>query len=89
MKMRKYRSHKIVEAGRIISIKPNVGYDDMHIRVDVGGGIAENMVVLNEVFSRGIPDVGDYMVRYAPDGYLSWSPAKVFEDGYALLEEAS
>jgi hypothetical protein len=47
------------------------------------------MVVLNEVFSRGIPDVGDCMVRYAPDGYLSWSPAKVFEDGYALLEEAS
>ncbi len=70
--MKKYRSHKIVEAGVIYDRTANgqVKVDDEWIDVP------ENM------FARGWPVFGaDYLVRYE-DGYISWSPKKAFEDGY-------
>jgi hypothetical protein len=38
-------------------------------------------------FGRGSPAVGDYLVRYEPEGYLSWSPKKAFEDGYTEITD--
>ena len=34
---------------------------------------------------RHQPQVGGYYVVYAPDGYASFSPADVFEEGYTLV----
>ena len=36
------------------------------------------------VFARGLPQHGDYMVKY-DDGYWSWSPRKAFEEGYTRI----
>lgn len=41
--------------------------------------------VLNEYVRRHDPIAGGYYVVYE-DGYKSFSPAKAFEDGYALVK---
>lgn len=81
--MRKYRSHKIVEAAPILL--SHIVFGDK-----VGGSAGMNYVEIESservtvppsFFSRGTPATGDYLVRYE-DGYLSWSPKKAFEEGY-------
>jgi len=69
--MKKYRSHKIVEAGVIQDkVAGRVKVDDEWVEVP------------DNIFARGLPVFGaDYLVRYE-DGYISWSPKKAFEDGY-------
>lgn len=79
--MQRYQCHKIVEAERV---------GNVYSKPDEGGWrsvILENgspEVVMckrsDEEFAAG------YIVRYA-DGYVSWSPSKVFEDGYTLIVE--
>lgn len=81
--MKRYQSHKIVEAAPIVACHVVSG--------DKVGGSAglsyveiessERVTVPKSFFSRGMPAEGDYLVRYE-DGYLSWSPKKAFEDGY-------
>lgn len=82
--MKKYRSHKVVEAAVIrsynASTDPSIVVDD----ATPGTGF-EAVSVPGDFFSRGRPEVGDYLVRYA-DGYLSWSPKKAFEEGYTLVD---
>jgi len=70
--MRRYRSHKVVEAGVVQHIDVgSVTVDDEVIPVPAG------------IFARGTPSIGeDYLVRYE-DGYVSWSPKAAFEAGYA------
>ena len=70
--MKRYRSHKLVEAGVIQHVEVgSVTVDDEVIPVPDG------------IFVRGVPVIGvDYLVRYA-DGYVSWSPKAAFEAGYA------
>ena len=70
--MRRYRSHKVVEAGVVQHIDVgSVTVDDEVIPVPAG------------IFARGTPSIGeDYLVRYE-DGYVSWSPKAAFETGYA------
>ena len=87
--MRCYRCHKIVEAAQIAQIDS----DSAQWRVQVGykagpddkAGTFEWIEPPADFFARSIPRPGDYLVRYLPDGYLSWSPAKAFEDGYSLI----
>ena len=77
--MKRYQSHKIVEAAPIIQH----GDDFVVTRDDAGN---EHRVHVGEAFfARGEPCNGDYLVRYLPDGYLSWSPKDKFEDGYAAI----
>lgn len=83
--MQKYRSHKVVEAGQITDV-----VRDAHPSTGVGPGPVTALVVDGETIAvphdftaRGVPQVGDYLVRYAPDGYLSWSPKATFESGYS------
>ena len=82
--MRRYQSHKIVEAAKILGIQRMTPDGNYAVAIDDGEGLD----VPPKVFARGEPEVGDYMVRYS-DGYLSWSPAQAFEDGYILLEDAA
>ncbi len=78
--MRKYQSHKVVEAAIIESwVQTEAG--PIQVKTDQGTWLAKF-----NIFARGNPQVGDYLVRYE-DGYLSWSPAKAFEEGYTLKED--
>lgn len=74
--MKKYRSHKIVEAAQISEARPAT----FLILTTEGDTVA----VPSDFFSRGIPQPSDYLVKYDPE-YLSWSPKAVFEKGYSPL----
>ena len=77
--MRKYVCHKTVEAAKIESIK-----DDPRTPVlMLEGGLVAS--VPPAWITRHQPEVGGYLVRYE-DGYLSFSPARAFENGYTLVE---
>lgn len=92
--MQRYQSHKIVEAGRIISVTVNIviaGGATLELEgdemIEISGAVL-NRISLAAVesgvrsrvgVSHGVID--GYFVRY-PDGYESWSPAEAFEEGY-------
>ena len=82
--MRRWRSHKIVEAEVIDRVEINTSD-----RRTSGGSIevrdGETVVVPRGFFARNKPLPGDYLVRYG-NGYLSWSPHAAFEDGYTEVE---
>ena len=88
--MQRYKSHKIVEAGKIQRIHttsvpaPDGSWNAVIDFVEVGGW--QYQVPDGFAARDKKPEIGDYLVRYE-DGYLSWSPAKAFEDGYDLLLE--
>lgn len=80
--MRKFRSHKIVEAAQV------VGIDREHnqVRLSDGPGQFHHLDVPASFFALGVPQMDDYLVRYE-DGYLSWSPKKAFEEGYTAVPD--
>ncbi len=76
--MRRWQSHKIVEAEQITSCANTI----TNKTVTTSDGLnAHRHEVPESFFARGLPDVGDYLVIYE-DGYMSWSPKKAFEEGY-------
>lgn len=88
---RHYVSHKRVEAARIARIEKGVAtHMDRErpiTRLEFGPDADRVVDFMADpdpaLFSRHIPQVGDYLVRY-PDGYLSISPRKAFEEGYTV-----
>ena len=84
--MQRYQCHKVVEAGRIADFLDREGIRGKTTLLLEGG---ETVEVDDAWWNRckatdpGAADVG-YFVRYS-DGYESWSPTKVFEDGYTLI----
>lgn len=82
----RWESHKIVRAGKILSLSQPGQIDAAHwvIQVKNATDQATEFKVKPEVFARGIPEPGSYFVVYE-DGYQSWSPAAAFEKGYARL----
>jgi hypothetical protein len=83
--MKKYQSHKVVEAAPIYGTDPSTNT----VVISEAGHPRYEVEVPKDFFSRGVPGIGDYLVRYQPDGYLSWSPRKAFEAGYSELGEAA
>jgi hypothetical protein len=78
--MKTYRSHKIVQAAKIISATRG---GDGKWTLGLEGGY---IVTLDQaVTARYEPQAGDYLVKYPPDDYLSISPGKTFEDGYTEI----
>lgn len=79
MTLAKWQSHKVVRAGRIVSVS-----DD---RVDVEGwdGAILVMIPLSNMFARYRPVPGDYWVEY-DNNYASISPRAAFEAGYRRLD---
>jgi hypothetical protein len=85
--MKKYISHKEVMAGKIV---------DWSVHRD--GRLAS--VVLDDGSEKEITDEirprfkllthpsSGYYIQYA-DGYISWSPTQVFEEGYHPAEEGA
>jgi hypothetical protein len=82
----KFKSHKEVEATKIVGVQRN-SPTEVVLLIDTGEG---NGAV--EAFAPTEPgmalrvDVGDYAIRY-PDGFRSVSPAKQFEEGYSKVDE--
>lgn len=82
MEMPRYKCHKEVWALKIAVVIPD----------EEGGGAAIAPVeegygpvfVSAEYVEKHKPQAGGYYVVYK-DGYKSFSPAKAFEDGYALV----
>src|SRR5215831_2822033 len=81
----RWRSHKIVEAAQIVYFKP--GLVTVLQGVDLLSELGD-IPVPDNFHARGVPPAGAYFIRY-DDGYVSWSPAKTFEDGYLLLHDRS
>lgn len=87
--LRKYRCHKVVQAAEIKAL------EEMPNTIQPGGETILRHAVLEdgsrygskELFSRGTPAVGDFIVIY-DDGYISWSPRKAFLDGYSPIDHS-
>lgn len=82
-----YESHKVVQAAKIVGVERDHGRDIIvqKIWVRPAGEEFDNAAI--EPFWPSLPEmaekaeVGGYAVRY-PDGYLSISPEKAFDEGY-------
>lgn len=85
--MQKYRSHKVVEAGKILGFKSDQSTSPPTMGVVIQGQSEPEMVPMHWHTNKneGSDDDLGYLVRYE-DGYLSWSPSKPFEEGYTLME---
>lgn len=98
--MKKYKSHKIVEADLVkIHFSPdsetkeaaNVTHLESLTQVTEENGSLiycyENYNLdFEKLFARGLPESGEcYLVQYE-DGYISWSPNEVFEAGYEEID---
>lgn len=81
--MRRYQSHKVVEAGVVIRCAPNEAGNQWLVSVE---GSPDPFILPASRFEGQSPLdlIGGYLVRYH-DGYISWSPRKAFEGGYQLL----
>lgn len=86
--MPQWQCHKKVRASKITKItvtsNRNTLVDAVAARLDDG-----QWVVLDPAFcAKHAPQAGGYLVQYE-DGYLSFSPAKAFEEGYTKIEEGA
>lgn len=82
-----YRCHKLVKAARITAIAEIENAARSGVTATLSDGCGE--VILPESYvQKHRPYVGGYYVIY-DDGYKSFSPAKAFEEGYALIGDLS
>ena len=85
MQLPKYKCHKEVNAAKIQRIERAPGSDyDVFMSVVADGDAVER--VTHDWLVKFQPQVGGYVVVYE-DGYRSYSPADVFEAGYAKVED--
>ena len=77
--MDRYKSHKEVEAFKIVNIVPLPSLKRTDL-IGIGIGVTVDQAYID----KHKPAVGGYYVRYA-DGYESWSPAAAFEAGYTKI----
>lgn len=78
--MKKYQSHKVVEAARIADLIGYIALEDAYaVRLEDG----EDFHVPNHLWETRFPTdpTKGYLVKYR-DGFVSWSPAAEFEAGY-------
>lgn len=83
--MKKYKSHKTVEAFEIIDIGCHPSKLNLWSLCSAGVEVAVD--VTDEWMDKHGPKLGGYFVRYE-DGYESYSPPDVFEAGYLPVEDA-
>ena len=90
--MPQYVCHKKVWALKISAIEFDSVRAEREGRETTGGawltvaepGFAE-FEISPDFLRKSLPQIGGYLVQYE-DGYKSYSPAKAFEDGYALIK---
>jgi hypothetical protein len=83
-----YRCFKVVQAAKIVAVDPHAppAGTAVLLTVELGEGVTGQVEVDRGYLVKHQPKVGGYLVRYE-DGYLSWSPAKAFEDGYRRIDD--
>ena len=81
--MKTYICHKEVKAAKITAIVPLQGVNGVAIELE---GEKIGLHADDAWASRHEPEVGGYLVKYK-DGYISYSPAKAFEEGYSEVAE--
>lgn len=81
-----WKCHKVVRAARIEQISTTTGPDAVRTLHLKGTNETWAAHVDNKIWSRFVPALGDYLVAYE-DGYVSFSPAKAFEEGYTLVAD--
>ncbi len=84
-----WMSHKIVRGGQISVMVNMEGREDgpegyFWLKVTDKDGNIIDIDVPSEVFARGVPSEGDFLVIYK-DGYISWSPSKEWLVGYTRI----
>jgi len=89
--MQRYQSHKIVEAARITEFNAVHGGTYSAVFEDgedqpLIGSIGDR--ILKMAVEAGTTVNGGWLMYY-PDGYISWSPHGVFEEGYDLVQPSS
>lgn len=84
----KWKCHKVVGAAKILSVSdPNI--DPVKLALDNGTTVSVKAKWFSEkhvALSEDGSSLG-YLVVYEGDGYMSWSPAKAFEEGYSPLAD--
>lgn len=81
--MRKYQSHKVVEAEPITAYQNTITVKT----VTTGDGVeAYTHEVPENFFARGVPEVGDYLVR-CDDWYVALWPKFMFEKSHTLVPD--
>ena len=78
--MLKYVCHKTVHAAEILAIIGN------RLEIKSADGIDTYVDVSSEFMAKHNPQLCGYLVEYE-DGYMSFSPAKAFENGYDLVPD--
>lgn len=78
----RWRCHKIVQAAKIVTLTEHPFYEVPTITLDNG----KTLDLEPEWHVKHQPAAGGYLV--VDDHYVSFSPARAFEDGYTLLGEA-
>ena len=76
----KYKSHKVVGAAKIAEINGPFEDSCIHLHFE-DKSIAPIRLPINDYYTKHKPKAGGYFIEYE-DGYISWSPADVFESGY-------
>lgn len=79
-KLSRWKCHKVVRAGRIVSAEFNEATHQWV--VDTSDG--PTMCLPMHTRITGNNPIGGYVVEY-DDGHLSWSPAAAFEAGYTQI----
>jgi hypothetical protein len=89
--MHKYQSHKIVEAARVTEFNPLPEEGYLAVFEDgtdqqLGPATAERILTMA---NDSKTTVNGGWIMFYPDGYVSWSPHGVFDEGYDLVQPSS
>jgi len=80
----RFLCHKMVSAGKIVSVTWGEKGLDGHLVVESATGEPVTIDAANTWLARHQPMAGGYYVFY-DDGYVSYSPAEPFEAGYTQV----
>lgn len=77
-----YKSHKEVHAAKIVKAEPASPHENKGFVLTLDG-VHSTYEVSFDWWTKHEAKPGGYLVFYK-DGYVSWSPADAFEEGYTL-----
>jgi hypothetical protein len=85
LKLPQYACHKQVGAAKITHVALKTS-DNTQVVLMLGEIVPSQGIDVDHVwYEKHDPRAGGYLVEYA-DGYLSYSPAEAFEQGYRLMD---
>ena len=86
--MKVYTCHKRVEAAKILAVRDiNATQVELQCGPTEVYTVGKEYMLISRLEAKNSADLG-YYVRYE-DGYISWSPTKAFEEGYAEVEDGT